>query len=509
MKHLYKDFTPAQRLSLARKSEPFFIRYNRTQPLQGSYKAITSLLPAAEAKKYANEIWTLISATSQTIRYDSDTCQFSMRKENYVTANTITKKNIQVEKMKELIELLEDLQLVEWYKGFNYTLSNAKGIEKAMRSILVFSEAWLSLFDVRLCKSFGTARQFDLVILKDKNGNLMSTKGVRGIGQEKSFLKEMNTLLSNNTITIDGQVVNNLVYTSVFNEGSLKSSGRIFAGSFTTEKSHLRETITINGEGTCEVDYKNNHIRILYNEYGIDYQEDCYAITHNTQWDSKEQRSATKKAMLACLNATGKKSAISAIIKSLSDEKYNTIKACKESAVFIVEELIAKHKLIADNHFFKGEWGRLQHIDSRMAKQVVKYFMALGEVCLPYHDSFVVAGRLEKQLIQAMKEAWEIVLGDSKGFGYDIEFNTTKEEELLMNINTPEQPSDTRLELVIPLDAYYEYACENAVYVDNIDSECGVLHNERDITERTQEELMYELGLLEIDDLLEEEGLPF
>lgn len=505
MKEL-KSLTTAQRLTLARKSEPFFIRYNRTQALQGAFNNVSSLLTAAEAKKYANEIWTLISATSQTIRYDSDTCQFSMRKENYVTANTITKKNIQVEKMKELIELLEDQQLLEWYKGFKHTLSNAKGIEKAMRSILVFSPAWLAMFDVRLCKSYGTAREFDLVILKDKHGKLVSTKGMRGIGQEKSFLKEMNSVVDAATITIDGELVTNLVYTSVFNNSSLKCSGRIFGGAFTTEKSHLRSTITINGEHVSEVDYKNNHIRILYNEYGIDYQEDCYAIPHNTLWDIKEQRSLVKKSMLACLNANSKKAAQGAIIQELTQnkEKYSTIKACKDSAVYIMEELVKMHKLISTNHFFQGEWGRLQHIDSRMAQQVVKYFTAIGEVCLPYHDSFVVVSRLEDTLVQVMKEAWEIVLGDSKGFGYDVEFSNKQ----------PIQSTEVtgHLDTIVPLSMYqeYDYTVTNTAPVED----CTRRHPPVPMPSYQEEELAsqthcYSDYMDSIEELLEGEGLPF
>ena len=40
-------------------------------------------------------------------------------------------------------------------------------------------------------------------------------------------------------------------------------------------------------------------------------------------------------------------------------------------------------------------------------------------------------------LIQSMKEAWEIVLGDSKGFGYDIEFCNTKPTETVLLESPP------------------------------------------------------------------------
>ncbi len=104
-----------------------------------------------------------------------------------------------------------------------------------------------------------------------------------------------------------------------------------------------------------------------------------------------------------------------------------------KSVKLIIDALVARHSLISEKHFFKEEWARLQNIDSLMAKQVVKAFLVKGETCLPYHDSFVCAARLKGFLIDTMKEAWEIVLGDAKGFDYDIEFDNTP----ITDVSTP------------------------------------------------------------------------
>ena len=415
-----------QRIKIARHCEPFFLVYKKLDILRSSYTMLDSFLTKEQSKLYEKELWTLVSATSQTVKYDNKYCQITLNKNNYPTANKITNKKISCKRMRELLTIFEDLKLLTVYKGYHFHNSVHSGIAKGMSSCIEFSSEWLSMFNILLCKKYGTARDFELVILKDDKGTILPTKGLRGIGKEKAFMKAMNNQVSSTKITIDGELVHPL-YTTVFN-GDLKSSGRIYGGSFSTEPSHLRSTITINDHPTCEVDYKNNHIRILYNKYGIDYQEDAYSIPLQDGWDPKEQRRLTKKAMLACLNATSRPIAIKALNLELRKGDYTTIprkNGCSSKASHtIVDLLIERHPLIAKNHFFKGEWKMLQNIDSMMAKHVIKAFFVQGITCLPYHDSFVVESNHLNSLTVYMKEAWEMVLGDSKGFGFDIEYDS-------------------------------------------------------------------------------------
>ncbi len=417
-----KTLPIAQRIELARKSEPFFLAYKKDVAFQSSFDVISSSLPKEFAKKHEAEIWTLISATTQTIRYDSDTCQLTMDKNNYTTANAITKKRIDCNRMKDLVDLLCEMGLVTFYKGFHLPDTSKgkgkeKGVEVSMRSLISFSEDWYAMFDVLMCKRQGTARVWDYVILKDKNGKVVSHKGMRGIGQEKALLKEWNSLLDSTLITIDNTKVTP-TYTTVFNNGSLECGGRMYAGSFSTERSELRETITINNNLTCEVDYKNNHIRILYNEYGIDYQEDAYTIELFEGVNKDDQRLAAKYAMLIMLNAKSRRQANLALEGKLKSKELECSKAFVKH---LFDGLKNKHSVIA-SHFFCAEWDRLQNIDSKMAKHVVKAFTAMGVAVLTYHDSFVCESKHKDKLIEVMQESWEIVLGDAKGFGYDVEF---------------------------------------------------------------------------------------
>jgi hypothetical protein len=41
---------------------------------------------------------------------------------------------------------------------------------------------------------------------------------------------------------------------------------------------HMRPFIHINGEKTIEIDYSAFHILMLYNQEGIDYQDDPYSV---------------------------------------------------------------------------------------------------------------------------------------------------------------------------------------------------------------------------------------
>lgn len=443
------NLTHDNRIQLARKAEPFFLAYKKDDAFSGTFKNIKSAIPPKLVKRLEPEIWTLISATTQTIRYDSDACQLTMNKNNYTTANKITKKKISLDRMKQLIEILESQGFVTMYKGYYIKDSDARGVLKSMNSIIEFHDSWLQMFDVIRCRTQGTARNYEYVILKDKNGKLMSTKGLRGIGVEKALLGDWNKLLEQTHITIDGDKVTPL-YTTVFNNGSLDLGGRLYAGSFSTEAHELRSTITINGNPTCEVDYKNNHFRILYNEYGVEYQQDAYAMECPDGWDSKELRLAAKFAGLMMLNAKSKTTAKKALLQKLNKCEYfnkagekvaknsgdvdkvvpvfSNIPKTMETVNYVVSKLEEAHKVIAD-HFYKAEWDRLQNKDSLMAKQVVKSFTSRGTAVLTYHDSFVCESKYINLLIQTMQEAWEIVLGDSKGFDYDVEFDNSVVED--------------------------------------------------------------------------------
>lgn len=442
MKEL-KSLPLDERIKLARRCEPFFLAYKSHPVFRGVHTRIANIVHELDTKRYEPEIWTLISATTQTIRYDSDSVFMSFKKDNYDTANKITKKKIKCTRMADLVELLEAKGYLTRYNGYNFNSNSLRGVENAMRSVLIFHEEWFKLFDVKLCKSHGTAREFDLVIVKDKNGKVTTTKGLRGIGEEKKVLKDMNNTLDNNIITIQGQRVKPL-YKSVFNNSSLDSGGRLYAGSFSTEKAELRPTIEINGDPCCEVDYKNMHFRILYNEIGIDFKDDCYAINCPDGWNKKELRTLTKQAGVILLNASSKSAAKKAINLELRSSKkfeYNTLPKKPSTVDYILKEMELLHEPIAHN-FYLGEWDRLQNIDSRIAKQIIKAFNVLGVPILTYHDSFICQSEYRDYLIQTMREAWEIVLGDSLGFGFDIEF-----------YNTPETVTG-HLQEVVPLEVY-------------------------------------------------------
>ncbi len=446
---LLQNLPIQERITLARKCEPFFLAYKRLDIFKSTFNVISEVVGKGMAKSHEAEIWTLISATTQTIRYDSDSCQLSLNKNNYHTANQITKKNICVNRMKGLIEVLESHNLVELYKGFHFEGAQGRGVEVSMRSLITFSVEWFAMFDVLKCKLHGTAREFDLVILKDKNGKVVSHKGMRGIGDEKKLLKSWNTQIASTKIEINGTTVIP-TYSTVFNNGSLTQGGRMYAGSFSTEAHTLRPTIKIAGNPTCEVDYKNNHFRILYNEYGIDFQSDCYAISGQEGWCPVELRKCAKFAGVIMLNANNYQEAVAALRGKMNKEGFETLRSDNKTINYIFGELQKLHSTI-QTHFFKGEWARLQNIDSKMAKHIVKAFTVKGLTVLTYHDSFVCESKYKDFLIKMMKEAWELVLGDDKGFDYDVEFDATPDN---LSKNGVEIAGIEHTEELIPLEAY-------------------------------------------------------
>ena len=74
------------------------------------------------------------------------------------------------------------------------------------------------------------------------------------------------------------------------------------------------------------------------------------------------------------------------------------------------QSLVKKHKGIK-KHFNTGIGKILQYEESRIAERVLIELTDKNIVCLPIHDSFIVAESNEKELVNAMTNAYKQVVG--------------------------------------------------------------------------------------------------
>lgn len=246
-----------------------------------------------------------------------------------------------------------------------------------------------------------------------------------------SDMKKLNDFISTQIITING-ITRQFTYIRIFAD-NLQGAGRFYTDNgFMNYESHLRQTITINGETVTEVDLCNLHPRCVYTIKGVKLPEmwDAYCLDDNLLVGScrKQLRKLAKKAMMCCLYSEDKEGALKSLYYEYNKNKHKDglysdvdIKSKKECKL-ILDNLEIIHERISDWFYQPNGWKRLQNIDSRLCSYVVNQMTYRKEVCLPYHDSWVVCERNRDLLISLMEESWVSLFGNNVNFKYEVEF---------------------------------------------------------------------------------------
>ncbi len=181
----------------------------------------------------------------------------------------------------------------------------------------------------------------------------------------------------------------------IFNNADWEQGGRFYRGWWQSIPKAYRRYITIDEKTTVEVDYSGLHVHMLYAKLGESLEGDAYDLG-----DSNIDRGLIKKIFNALINAKGR-------INEPPDFK-------EKSGGLSFKEL--QSKIIERNfpirQFFATGFGlRLQKLDSLLAEAVMLRFLAMGYVCLPVHDSFIVHYALEDELKDIMSEEYENMFG--------------------------------------------------------------------------------------------------
>jgi hypothetical protein len=252
----------------------------------------------------------------------------------------------------------------------------------------------------------------DLITLKDENDKPISFKETKDIRLMKSHIEQINAKLKNTLITLkmtdeqfdamENQLTSkkdikkrSINFTNthlyrIFNNSSFDLGGRFYGGWWQNVPSQYRKYIEINHKPTVEIDYSSHHIRILYDQEGLDAPDDAYAI-------EGYDRDSLKEIMLIMINCRSRRQAMAKLLH-MDDIDPELAKAMAQS-------LIEKHQPIR-RHFYSGIGLSLMYKDSVIAEQVMLEMLKRGATVLPVHDSFIVRNSYEQELREIMEAVY-------------------------------------------------------------------------------------------------------
>jgi len=367
------------------------IRFRKNQ----KWEHINDSLTQRYGIQYKKEVAMLNSMSASAKRHGLRGCQISLMSNTYTDANKITNQGISYTKTKKLLEAMDKDGLITLYVGYWDSVE-----ERGVGSFYIIEEEYDDMWE-GVDTSGAMARQEESIIVRDSSTKKpLNTRPFRGISLLRQNVEAYNKLLSQNTITINGDRVD-LSYKRVFHD-TLQGSGRYYSNNtFQTIEKESRQEILINGWPTAEMDYSAIHPRILYTLEGIMLDK-----AFSPYGDREEGRDIRKVTMLIMLFSKNRQSALFETAKKhgLSFEE-------AENILLFLEQ---HNHQIAKYFYQKDLWKALQHYDSLIASEVLAICISRNIVALPYHDSFRVGGEYKEILYGTMFEAWRRVLGNTQ-----------------------------------------------------------------------------------------------
>lgn len=190
--------------------------------------------------------------------------------------------------------------------------------------------------------------------------------------------------------------------------------GRLYAGWWQSQvKSEERPFITIDGEETVELDFKNYQVKVAKGMEGIDYTEDAYVLPG---FKSKIGRSILKKVLMFMLNCASRGRVAKAVQNEINYDhvmKQFWLRKGKPKVSSLVDAMEKKHDDIKKWFFTpKAQKGlELQYHDSEICMNIINRFVEKKIPILTIHDSFIVQKKHEMTLTKIMVDSFEQYTG--------------------------------------------------------------------------------------------------
>lgn len=196
----------------------------------------------------------------------------------------------------------------------------------------------------------------------------------------------------------------------IFNNNSFREGGRFYGHWVQNLPRWVRAThLTINGQPTVERDFKEFHIRMLYNLRGLPLPDQLPYYLPGWPGD-KNTRKAIKRIVNTLINAEDRATARQSVLFG-PDSIARECGLTAEDVDKMIAAILVKHAPVADD-LPSGAGVRLQYHDSEIAQRIMLRLWGQGIPCVPLHDSFVVAAEHDAELDQAMREESARELGE-------------------------------------------------------------------------------------------------
>lgn len=188
----------------------------------------------------------------------------------------------------------------------------------------------------------------------------------------------------------------------VFARSSFQRGGRFYGGWWQGIPSEFRKHVTINGQDTVEVDFSTLHPLLMYQEHQVEPPPGDF---YDVGWEGKDWNTARpifKKIFNAILNDES----------GFFQVRKEDLKVLGMTGAEAKQKLFVKHPLLK-RVAGKGLGLRYQFIDSQIAERVMIKLLDIGIIALPIHDSFIVAATHQQALVDAMIEAFHLIVGSN------------------------------------------------------------------------------------------------
>lgn len=422
LKHIPKD----ERVKMFHNFEYYsYLIWRKDNCIRGVHKKL--LVQVSD--KYEQELWVLLTHISRCIRYGSNGYFISFDDHHYTAANKSFKIKVSRVRMRQLIELLDDMQYLTLCLGF-YIKDKDSSLSaiilhdklktlcttQAVINQAISRDVDVSNVEVVDVEKTVTVKKYDTLkgkMNKMKKVRLKSTRGVRGITQIRKALAKYNKLIEKHTVTINlgngDEESNCIVYKRRF-ENDLHTCGRYYTmSSFQTLPSEYRSSIKIDGETTNEWDFSCCQPFLLSNidEIELPKDFDCYTIPKLLEVGI--DRKVTKQMLFPMLFSKDRSAALKSINLKLREYKIEGVKA-----TYVADAFIEHNSFMNDYYFNEFLYGELQHLDSSIATLVINHFTDKGVVVLCYHDSFRIQDKYSNELYQVMNDSYLSVVGSNK-----------------------------------------------------------------------------------------------
>jgi hypothetical protein len=427
-------------------STHFNLFYNKSR----WYESVVMHLISVSSKKYEKEVRSLVTNTARALKGNAKSLIIPLMKNKY----SHNKQGLAYSRMVALLDILEDIGYVTIEKG-GVVEYNAKGRAiKFKPSVTVMNESYIALWDNLKQGKVNLLEGIESVEIRERKTKVnKSTKGVKGIEEIRRVVDKQNEQLMHTKISLGEHTLPLLSYKRVFTEDITKG-GRFYdtTGKLQTISSLVRPLIKIDDEPTVELDYSSLHASIAYELIGYKMPDGFkpYSLTNKSLIPIDENkvnsfrkefnqpnydpfRNVCKFALLCCFNSGSIEQAAGALGFEIGKERKSKwisgnrkdLENCwyygidgPISTKRICQELMDLNYRISD-YFFEDVGVKFQMIDSKIAEIIMDKFLWENEICLPWHDSFVVKAHLEDMLRETMREAYKDVLKTDKNCKID------------------------------------------------------------------------------------------